>query len=209
MTAKAHNRLRGSMDNILTLPMTAQSIASGMTWYPAANKVAGAIGTLAGFSDYEATKVGAGVLSALSPTIEWGRNIEIAILLVTEGTRKTYGLQCDKAMQILEGMEPMDVLGDRAPKTKAFYQAIIDPNNDYSPPVIDRHAVAIYMGRAVSEKELRLLESTPVWNRVQNAYLRASKQVGMNHHILQAQTWCQWRTNKKLDGGSGRQLTIE
>ena len=163
---------------------------------------------MAGYRDEDATKVGAGVLSALSPTITWGENINIAILLVTQGIRKTYQSQTDKALAILDGKDPMEVLGDRARKTKAFYQAIVDPNNTYSEPVIDRHAVAVYMGRVVSDRELKALESTKVYNRIAKAYIRAGREVGINHHILQASTWMQWRTNKGIVR-QGRQLSIE
>ena len=206
--AKPENRLRGSYKNILQLPMTAENVVAGETWYTEANKIAFTVGVLAGYSDEDATKVGAGVLSALSPTITWGENINIAILLVTQGIRKTYQSQTDKALAILDGKDPMEVLGDRARKTKAFYQAIVDPNNDYSEPVVDRHAVAVYMGRVVSDRELKALESTKVYNRIAKAYIRAGREVGINHHILQASTWMQWRTNKGIVR-QGRQLSIE
>ena len=99
-------------------------------------------------------------------------------------------------------------MGRRARKTQAFYQAIIEPNNIWSETVIDRHAVAVYMGRAVSEREMKCLESPKVYNRIAKAYRKAADVVGTNHHVLQSQTWMQWRTNKGLVK-QGRQLTIE
>ena len=211
--AKHENRLKGSYKNILSLEMTAESIVQGENWYEEANKIAYTIGRLAGYrKQLDCVRVGAGILSALSPTIEWGQNVNIAILLVTSKgqIRKTYTKQHDKAVAIMHGADPEVVLGDRARKTKAFYRAILEPNNSYSEPVVDRHAVAIYMGRAVSDRELKALESTKVYNRIANAYIRAGKEVGLNHHILQASTWTQWRVFKGIDKGSNsRQLTVE
>ena len=209
--AKPENRLRGSYLNILALPMTAESVVQGQNWYEEANKIAYTVGRLAGYRrQVDCVKVGAGIISDLSPTIEWGQNVNIAILLVTSKgeVKQTYQRQHDKAVAIMNGADPEKVLGTRATKTKAFYRAIVDPYNDYSEPVIDRHAVAVYMGRAVSERELRALESTKVYNRIAKAYMRASKAIRINHHMLQAQTWTQWRTSKGVDR-QGRQLSIE
>ena len=98
----------------------------------------------------------------------------------------------------------------RANKTKSFYLAIMNPNNHWSDPVLDRHAVAVYMGRVVSDRELRLLDSYKVYSKVEKAYLKACKVVGINRHMLQAITWTQWRENKGLLSKVGnRQLAIE
>ena len=208
--AKAENRLKGSYQNILGLPMTAANIPAGQNWYPEAHKIAFTIGVLAGYSGDRAVEVGAGIISALSPRTEWMSNINKAILLATEAIQKHTLQQHNKAMKILDGAAPEDVLGPRAFKTQAFYKAILDPNNDYSPPVIDRHAVGVYMGRPVTDRQQRALESPKVYGRVERAYLRAAREVGTNHHVLQAQTWSQWRTNKGvITTENSRQLTIE
>ena len=204
--AKAENRLKGSYRNIIELPISTANIQAGHDWYVDANKIARTVGSLAGHTNENAVKVGSGVLSALSPQRDWDINISQALLLVTEGIHKHFKVQCDKAVAIMQGKEPLKVLGARATKTKAFYQAILEPNNDYSQPVIDRHAVAVYMGRSVSDKELKALDSSKVYNRIANAYIRASKVVGMNHHVLQAMTWTQWRENKGITSAASRQV---
>ena len=203
---KPHNKLRGSWRNIVNLPISTANIQAGQVWYVDANKIARTVGRLAGFIDTKATSVGAGVISALSPRREWDLNISQAILLVAEGTKKHFTVQHDKAVAILHGKDPVIALGVDARKTQAFYQAIVYPNNEWSMPVIDRHPVAVYMGRSVSEKELKLLESPRVYNRIQNAYIKASNHVGMNRHILQAMTWTQWREDKGITQPTSRQV---
>ena len=85
----------------------------------------------------------------------------------------------------------------------------MNPNNNWTEPVIDRHAVAVYMGRTVTDKEIKALESPKVYNRIVRAYMKASELTGINHHALQAMTWTQWRENKGLSGKTSRQLAIE
>jgi len=203
---KAENKLKGSWRNIVNLPISTANIQAGHDWYVDANSIARTVGRLAGYVDAKALMVGAGIISALSPRREWDLNVTQAILLVTEGVRKHFQIQHDKAVAILEGKDPVKVLGRKARKTQSFYRAIMEPNNDTSMPVIDRHAVAVYMGRSVSDKELKLLESPKVYARIEQAYMRASRVVGMNHHILQAMTWTQWREDKGITQVSGRQV---
>ena len=207
--AKAENRLKGSYRNIVNLPISPSNVTVGMEWYAEAHQVAKTVGVLAGYHDEMAIRVGAGVLSALSPMRDWVLNIAIAILLVTEGKQKHVKIQHDKALAMLAGKEPISVLGDRANKTKSFYLAIMNPNNNWSDPVLDRHAVAVYMGRSVSDKESKALDSPNVYSRIVRAYLKASELTGINHHALQAMTWTQWRENKGLSGIATRQLAIE
>ena len=209
LMAKAENRLKGSYRNILNLPISPTNVTVGMEWYSEAHQVAKTVGVLAGYHDDMALRVGAGVLSALSPMRDWDLNIAIAILLVTEGKQKHTKIQHDKALAMLAGKEPIEILGDRANKTKAFYLAIMNPNNNWTEPVIDRHAVAVYMGRTVTDKEIKALESPKVYNRIVRAYMKASELTGINHHALQAMTWTQWRENKGLSGKTSRQLAIE
>ena len=210
---KPENKLKGSFENILTLPISPTNVAVGNEWYIEANHVATIVGGLAGYSGTRATSVGAGVVSALSPRREWDLNITQSLLLVTEGKKKHFQVQHDKAIAIVSGTDPVEALGENARKTQSFYQAILHPNNDWSMPVIDRHAVAVYMGRVVSDKELKWLDSPRVYSRIEKAYLKASKLSGINRHILQAMTWTQWREDKgiisKPSRLNSRQLSTE
>ena len=96
-------------------------------------------------------------------------------------------------MRILAGEKPLDVLGGR--KVRAFYKAIVAPHGT-SEPVIDRHAIAIYMGRQVSERELLMVQNDKVMDRIQKAYKKASYELEVHHHKVQAITWSEWRRLK-------------
>jgi len=194
---KARNKVYGSYRNIIKCYETASlvSIRDGATWYREAQDIATVIGRLGGYKNHQALFVGAGVLAALSPQVEWGDNIQWAIQLVVKGTRKQTWNNHNKALRILQGEKPNAILGGS--KVRAFYKAIVAPEGS-GEPVIDRHALAIYMGRNVTEKELNYLQSPKVMTRLQGAYRRASHKVGIHHHELQAITWLEWRTNKGI-----------
>jgi len=194
---KVHNKVRGSYRNILKCYETASltSIQDGATWYREAQDIATVIGRLGGFKNHQALFIGAGVLAALSPQVEWGDNIQWAIQLVVKGVRKQTHANHNKALRILHGEKPYTVLGGY--KVRAFYKAIVAPEGS-GEPVIDRHALAIYMGRNVTEKELTYLQIPKVMARLQGAYRRASNKVGIHHHELQAITWLEWRAKKGI-----------
>ena len=194
---KAKNKVVGSYRNIIKCYETASlsSIRDGATWYKEAQDIATVIGRLGGFKNHQALFVGAGVLAALSPQVEWGDNIQWAIQLVVKGIRKQTYANHNKALRILQGEKPYNVLGGA--KVRAFYKAIVAPEGS-GEPVIDRHALAIYMGRNVTEKELQYLQSPKVMGRLQWAYKKASNEMGIHHHDLQAITWLEWRANKGI-----------
>lgn len=193
----ASRRLRGSYQNIIECYNSAsdRGFADGVRWYDEANSISVSIGELAGYSGHKALFVGAGIISALSPQVEWGENIHYAMLLVKDGTRKHTQANHDKAVRIMNGERPLDVLGGR--KVRAFYKAIVAPRGS-GEPVIDRHAVAVYMKRSLTNKQLGYLRNRDVMDRVQGAYIKASKILGVPHHQVQAVTWNEWRLRKGI-----------
>jgi|TARA_R110000824_G_scaffold116312_4_gene267681 hypothetical protein len=193
---KVRNKVYGSYRNIIKCYETAlpTSIEQGTTWYSDAQNIAIHIGRLGGYTDHQALFVGAGILSALSPQVEWSMNVQFAMSLVTKGIRKQTWNNHNKAVRILYGEKPIEVLGGK--KVRAFYKAVVAPKGQ-GEPVIDRHALAVYMGRNVTEKELTYLQSPLVMKRVQGAYRKASNTLGIHHHDLQAITWVEWRAKKK------------
>ena len=197
MVKYAKNKVVGSYRNIVNCFETASlaSVKEGATWYLEAQDIAMVIGRLGGYKDHQALFVGAGVLAALSPQAEWGDTVQWSIQLVVKGIRKQTHANHNKALRILRGEKPIVVLGGY--KVRAFYKAIVAPEGS-GEPVIDRHALAIYMGRNVTEKELHYLQSPLVMARLQGAYKKASNIVGIHHHDLQAITWLEWRTRKGI-----------
>ena len=197
---KAHNKLRGSYRNIAKIlkGATPDAVFAGEAWYREANQVAQSVGEMADYTGLKALQVGAGIIAALSPQMGWGMNVTIAILLVTKGTRKTTLANHIKAVKIREGEEPLKVLGGE--KVKAFYLAIVDPYNDSTEIVIDRHAIAVYLGRAPKgDRELSMVDSPKVRSRIRGAYLKVALDYNINHHLLQSITWNAWRMESKTE----------
>jgi len=197
---KPHNKLRGSYRNIVKIlkGATPDAVFAGEAWYKEANQVAQSVGEMADYTGLKALQVGAGIIAALSPQMGWGLNVTMAILLVTKGTRKATLSNHTKAVRILQGEEPLKVLGGE--KVKAFYLAIVEPYNDSTEIVIDRHAVAVYLGRAPKgDRELSMLDSPKVRNRIRGAYLKVALEYNINHHLLQSITWNAWRMETKTE----------
>lgn len=196
------NDVKGSFRNILNLELSEDSKSIGARWYPEAHEIAMGLGKLAGYrGDAGRVAVGAGILAALSPQTEWGDNIHLAHMLIGTGyANGQTSVNNNKALRILDGENPLDVLKGR--KVVPFYKAIVNPQGD-NPTVVDRHASAIYMGRPLQEYELNKLSSPVIYKRISGAYAKAAKMKGVHPNVLQAQTWLQWRVNKGIARQAG------
>jgi len=142
-----------------------QQIIHGEAFYEDARDVSKELGILAGYKYSHAVSIGAGIISVLSPRMDWDRNKEIAKQFILTGETKYQTQQNQiKAKEILSGKDPMDVMGRESHKTKAFYQAILNPNGNnevwnlqgYAQKktnlaVIDRHAGGAYTGKQLQE----------------------------------------------------------
>ena len=197
------NVVKGSYRNILNLHLSDEAKMFGERWYPEAHEIAVGLGKLAGYKgDAGRAQVGAGILAALSPQTEWGDNIHLAHMLIGTGVASGQTrINNLKALRILDGENPLDVLKGR--KVVPFYKAILNPEGD-NPTVVDRHASAVYMGRPLAESELNKLQSPVIYKRISGAYARAAKLRGIHPNVLQAQTWLQWR----IDRGIARQVGV-
>ena len=193
--AKAENILKGSYRHILKAYNEASidSKLEGEIWYDEAQIVAEQVSKLLGTNDL---RIGAGIIAALSPQMDWGENIEEAIKFTSThySTRQTKANNA-KALRILEGENPLDVLGGA--KVIAFYHAILEPKGKY-PPVIDRHAMRVYYGKPVSKRDRnRAFSNTRVIRRIQSANIRVARELGIHPNVVQAITWVHQR---KLNG---------
>ena len=191
---KAENIVKGSFRNIVDAYNNASSAShsEGQQWYVDANGIAKQISAML---DSDDVRIGAGILSALSPQMEWGDNVTEAIKLATTGKapRQTQANE-DKAILIGCNNDPEDILGGE--KVVSFYHAIVNPVGNYK-PVIDRHAISIYYGKPVSKKELsRVFGNKKVMHRIQSAYIRAGRVLNRHYNVVQATTWVQHRKDK-------------
>ena len=193
---KAENVVKGSYRNIVDAYHSASptSHAEGTDWYMDAHRIAWQLSGMLGSNDI---RVGAGIIAALSPQMEWGDNVTEAIQLCSTGkaSRQTK-VNEDKAILIAQRQDPDTILGGE--KVVPFYHAIVNPTGQYK-PVVDRHAIAVYYGKPVTKTELsRVFGRKKVMRRIQSAYIRAGRETGQHYNVVQATTWVQHRKDKGI-----------
>jgi len=165
---------------------TKEQRAEGVDWYKRANDIAFELGK----GD---VKKGAGILSALSPAMEWSRNIRAARELVNTGetTHQYYHSTVVKAKRILEGEDPDTLFNEKTgAKTLNFYHNIANPE-DPLPVTIDRHAHDIAVGEKGSmTKTLSGHLAGPRYRHFSEAYRNAAHELGIPiANQVQAVTW--------------------
>jgi hypothetical protein len=86
------------------------------------------------------------------------------------------------------------------PKVRAFFWNIYQPEADDA-VTIDRHAVAVALGRPLGDLERARALSTPrKYRTYAEAYQRAATGLGMPANTLQAITWVRWRNELRAGG---------
>lgn len=159
----------------------------GRAWYSAAGSIARVV---AGGHDIS-HEAGAGILAALSPQCSWDENV-VRALAHADG--EDVGATADslsKADRLASGADAFDVLGGR--KVRSFWRNILGQHHHVT---VDRHAVAIVFGRALSDREIKLLERPGPYVIIAAAYRAAARRHGIEASTLQAVTWLAWRRLK-------------
>ena len=147
-----------------------------------------------------------GIISALSPLKEWNKNKELAVDLILTGTCGHMKLNIQKARDILaiKGSSFRD--GDamvldfkirkilNGEKTKAFYSNMTYPKGNGV--TIDRHAIAIAIGRNATDKEQAI--SKQVYTFIENCYIMVAETLGLAPLHLQSITWQTWKRIKTV-----------
>ena len=155
----------------------------GASWYPAAHEEAHLMcpGN---------TSRAAGVIAALSPMRSWEHNLKMArkALLIGRSLEHTPAHN-EKANAILQGANPRDVL--RGPKTRAFYELILDPEAPFV--CVDRHAIYV----ATQGREVEV-STRAVYEQVALAYREAALHRDIWPSEMQATTWIE---HKRLREG--------
>lgn len=145
----------------------------------------------------------AGVTAALSPNNRWPRNQADAERLCRAFSHGTIGdaaavkvsafnVNKDKALQILAGSEPLDVLGGL--KVRAFYDCILGN----TAVCVDGHAYAIWLGSYVPTTKTPKL-SPKLYAAIAAAYSQAAQTInsvtGSSYSAAQIQaiTWTVWQ----------------
>lgn len=171
---------------------TADEIREGLSWYLDAHNFACILDSEIHDQPFRA----AGVIAALSPMMGWESNKKQAAIAIERGNANGLGLakNCAKADRILNGADPLDVLGGN--KVRAFYATILDPHAMVI-PVIDRHAFDIAVGMVTDEKARGTLSRKGEYDRFGEVYIDAANVAGISSSQMQAITWVSWRNVKK------------
>lgn len=171
----------------------------GRDWYPRANRISIRIAN--SYVLPHLSHTAAGVLAALSPNNKWDRNVRDAEALIKAfyagadpDTIKvsTFGKNKKKAVQILKGDHPLNVLGGL--KVRAFYRCIIGADA----VCIDGHAYSIWTGQRIPTTKTPSI-SEKLYNKIAGDYRLAATQIseitGEQHTAaeVQAITWVVWR----------------
>lgn len=178
----------------------------GLIWYERAHEIAV---RLAEIYTLDVSTV-AGVISALSPNNRWGRNLQDAEAMIRAHQLglpqvrvrvSTYLPNKAKAWRLLSGADPDREFGRQAPKTRAFWRLIVQPD-DPEEVVIDGHAVSIWGGERVvldQQKSLTLGR----YRQIAADYRDAAKHEELLPSQMQATTWLVYRRLHQRDMKSG------
>jgi len=189
-----------SHGNILAVFFTANAaeLQHGAHWYPDAFAACETIAQSYGIP----VNTVAGVVAALSPNNKWSRNIIDAdniCRLYTSGGHddaaqckvSTFNGNKQKALQILSGIEPLEVLGGL--KVRAFYSCILGDDA----VCVDGHAFAIWKGERIPTTKTPKI-SPKLYNAIAADYRNAASTINgildTSYSVAQVQaiTWSVW-----------------
>jgi hypothetical protein len=192
MKKSGRKRMTGHVMNILRVlhKATAEEIVAGLTWYR------DSLGHVASLVE-DAQRRGeiprgrritrralAGMIAALSPNKTWTINAGLVLQVLRHRDAKQYKAQVAKAVAILDGADPLDVLN--GPKERAFFECLAD--SDCTDAVtIDGHAFSVWIGRLVYTSRARV--GRRLYRLAHADYVKAARQVGLRPNQLQAITW--------------------
>lgn len=183
-----------SVENVLGIysNSTATHLEEGMSWYRSAHEFAESL-------DVNIER-SAGIIAALSPMSKWENNKNKAAqfynqngIVCLNGKGNGIGLWKNvlKAQEIYAGAKPLDVLSGN--KVRAFYLSILNPSDNSVPPVVDRHAFDIAVGRRTDDKTRGILSRKGMYDSFAEVYSEAAKTAGIGSAQMQAVTWVAWR----------------
>ena len=199
------------IDSIIAMYFSSSKVdrVKGKNWYSNAYSIACTLGKKYGVHSNTVSAV----ISALSPSNKWNRNVEDAEMMLranaydldlTECKPSTYGKQKLKAIAILEGNVSDDEVLKRilsGQKTKSFY-ANISTNGKTTDCTIDGHAYNIWNGTVTNLNDVPNM--TPkTYKMIQEDYRQAAIEISaitesetgeiLTASEIQAITWVAYR----------------
>jgi hypothetical protein len=136
-----------------------------------------------------------GITSALSPLKEWEKNKELTVDFILSGDCGHMKNNKIKAWRILHHCETDDDILKvlNGPKTSRFYMNMMY-SNDATSVTVDRHAIAIAIGRTATDVEQVL--TIPKYTFIENCYKISADVLGLTPLHLQSITWQAWKRMK-------------
>ncbi len=180
--------------------LDAAEMAEGLSWYSRARlSILRDVADPTGLSPEAAI----GVTAALSPGCSWRQNLYDAAWLALDRSvalpLAAYKTNVRKALSIIEGADPVKVLGDR--KVGAFYDNLLNPATSWK-VTVDRHAIRVALGKDLPAEEVSKLIDNRVnaYEEVCEAYRRVAEGVGLVPSQVQAATWVNYRNRMGIVG---------
>tara|TARA_Y100001951_G_C11267381_1_gene256476 strand:- start:378 stop:1025 length:648 start_codon:yes stop_codon:yes gene_type:complete len=209
---KQQNAIKGSYKNLLNwfTYATEENKEYGSQFYYNAHMIGTEVGHELGYNGYDATKVGSAILAILSPRTDWDKNVGYAFEFVNLGWVNSQTKDNNnKCIAIMEGENPMDVMGRTSYKVKPFFKAILNPDGDnevtdlvgFNKPtklaVVDRHIGGAYFNRPLKEFQRYYLGMPKVTKRISGGCFRVAKELNIPVNIVQGVIWSQFRDEYK------------
>jgi len=171
----------------------------GLSWYSAAHNLLEVLALNTGVN----IRTVCGICAALSPGSEWNRNIRDTQTFL-ENQNALVGVYGRgnriKAQRILDGEDPLDVLGTnpRFPKTRSFFLNIAYPAQDLA-ITIDRHIkCAAY--NITEDRDKNSIVSVKERIVIEESIRAIAKHYGLLPHQVQAVIWLIWKS--KVEKGT-------
>ena len=138
-----------------------------------------------------------GIIAALSPLKSWEENKRITESFLKVGIGEHTAMLLGKAKEIEtyngDFSREFILATLNGNKISNFFLNIAFPK-DVQAVTIDRHAIAVCLGRNILESEQRL--TTNQYNFFLSCYVDASKVLNVIPNVVQSQTWEKWRALK-------------
>ncbi len=155
------------------------AVSEGYNWYDRAREAAEKLGG-------GNAQMGAGIIAAMSPQRNWDENLRLAHQIRKTGTSGQTSVQNKKALRIMEGENPEDILGKL--KEGNFYKNIYNPN-DPTAVTVDRHAHDVAINQKIGGRN-RGLSADGRYDTFHRAYTTAAGHLGIETPSrLQASVW--------------------
>jgi len=185
------------VDNIIKIYNDTRVKDEGFDWYKVANELANSMAYEFGLNTLQV----AGIIASLSPLKSWDENKRIARQFLTNGNGKHTEAMKSKARDIKlynsSSQREFILATLKGNKISNFFLNIAFPNAD-NHVTIDRHAIAVILGRSIKENEGAGI-TYKQYEFLASCYRDAAKKLGVLPNVVQSVTWVKWKQIKQFN----------